>query len=64
LASFERRRWGRIRRVLVCLGLGALAPIGSIGVGSPIAAIVIGVVAATVVWIVWGMLDPSDADHD
>ncbi len=56
-------RTTRIRRLLVCLGVGALAPLGSINVGSFAAAAVVGVVLAIIAWIVWGMLDESDRDE-
>jgi hypothetical protein len=39
------------------LGLGALAPLGSIGVGSPTAAVVVGLVLAVILWIIGDMLE-------
>ncbi len=51
------------RRLLVCAGLGVLAPLGSIKVGSFVAAAVVGVVLAVIAWIVWGMLDANDHDE-
>ncbi len=47
----------RFRRLLLCLGLGALAPLGSIGVGSAPAAVIVGLVLAAVLWVVGDMLD-------
>ena len=52
-----------IRRLLVCLGVGALAPLGSISVGSFPAAVVVGLVLAVIAWIVWGMLDSADDER-
>lgn len=48
---------------MVCVGLGALAPLGSIRVGSFTAAAVVGGVLAMIAWIVWGMLDANDHDE-
>ena len=55
-------RSGLVRRLLVCLGLGALAPLGSIRVGSFGAAAVVGLTCAIIAWIVWGMLDSDEHD--
>jgi hypothetical protein len=56
-------RWNAVRRLSVCVGLGVLAPLGSIKVGSFAAATVVGVVLAVIAWIVWGMLDANDQDE-
>ncbi len=52
-----------VRRLLVCFGIGALAPLGSISVGSFTAAVVVGLVLAIIAWIVWGMLDSADDER-
>lgn len=52
-----------VRRLLVCLGVGALAPLGSISVGSFAAAALVGLVLAIIAWIVWGMLDSADDER-
>lgn len=56
-------RGSRARRLLICLALGALAPLGSISVGSFTAAAVVGIVLAMIAWLVWGMLDADDRDQ-
>ncbi len=48
---------------MVCIGLGALAPLGSIKVGSLVAGAVVGVVLAAIAWVVWEMLDVNDRDE-
>jgi hypothetical protein len=48
------------RRALVCLGVGGLATVGSINVGSFPAAAVVGLVLAVIAWIVWGTLDAGE----
>lgn len=58
MSSGDRTR--SVRRVLVCLGVGALAPLGSISVGTFTAAVVVGLVLAIIAWIVWGMLDAAE----
>lgn len=52
----------QVRRLLICLGVGTLAPLGSINVGSPAAAVVVGLVLASIAWVVWGMLDAGEED--
>ena len=52
-----------VRRLLVCLGVGALAPLGSISVGSFAAAAVVGLVLAVIAWIVWGILDSAEDER-
>lgn len=56
------RAWP-VRRLLVCLGVGALAPLGSIRVGSFPAAAVVGLVLAIIAWMVWGMLDSAEDER-
>lgn len=56
-------RSGRVRRLLICIGLGLLAPIGSISTGSLPGAAVVAVVLAVIAWMVWGMLDEDDRDE-
>jgi hypothetical protein len=51
-----RTRRARVRRLLGCLALGALAPLGSIRTGSIGAAVVVGLGAAAFVWIAGDML--------
>jgi hypothetical protein len=51
-----RTRRARVRRLLGCLALGALAPLGSIRTGSIGAAVVVGLGAATFAWIAGDML--------
>jgi fatty acid desaturase len=54
-----RARGARVRRLLLCLGLGALAPLGSISVGSAPAAVVVGLVLAAILWVIGDMLDEA-----
>ncbi len=49
-----------MRRLVICLGLGALAPLGTVSTGSLAGAAVVGVVLAAVCWMVWGMLDADE----
>jgi len=54
-----RSRGARVRRLLLCLGLGALGPLGSISVGSAPAAVVVGLVPAAILWVIGDMLDEA-----
>jgi hypothetical protein len=51
-----RARGARVRRLLLCLGLGAL---GSIGVGSAPAAVVVALVLAAILWVIGDLLDEA-----
>ena len=59
-AMAKNGRSGTVRRLLVCLGVAAVAPLGSINTGSVVAAAVVAVVLAVIAWMVWGMLDDDD----
>jgi hypothetical protein len=52
-----RSRAARLRRLLVCLGLGALAPLGSVRLGSVAAGAVVGLVVAAALELVGDLLD-------
>ncbi len=56
----QGRRVGFVRRLVICLGLGAFAPLGTVSTGSLAGAAIVGVVLAAVCWMVWGMLDADE----
>ena len=61
------RRRGKLHRLALCVGLGALDPLGTVGVAgsvgnSTVAAVIVGLVCAVFVWIISG--DPPDTDSD
>ena len=49
-----------VRRLLVCVGVAAFAPFGSISVGSFAGGVVVVIVLAVIAWMIWGMLDDAD----
>ncbi len=53
---------GILRRLLICGGLGALAPLGTIKVGSSAVAAIVGIACAIFAWILWGVLDDNKDD--